>query len=62
VFKNRIQKIADSLGGMPMVLPDPPNFTTFSYKESQKGYYMSVRAKGSSETIVHATQNRLWHE
>jgi hypothetical protein len=62
VFKNRTQQIADSLGGMPMVLPDRPNFTDFSYSESRKGYHIEVRAKGSSETIVHATKNRLWHE
>jgi len=61
-FKDRIQRIADSLGGMPMVLPDRPNFTDFSYTESTKGYHIKVSAKGSSGTVVHATQSRLWHE
>jgi hypothetical protein len=61
-FKNRIQRIADSLGGMPMVLPDRPNFTDFSYTESKKGYHIKVSAKSSSGTVVHATQDRLWHE
>ena len=61
-FKNRIQRIADSLGGMPMVLPDRPNFTDFSYTESTKGYHIKASAKGSSGTVVHATQSRFWHE
>jgi len=61
-FKNRIQQIADTLGGMPMVLPDPPNFNDFSYTESKKGYHIKVSAKGSSGTVVHATQNRIWHQ
>ena len=61
-FKNRIQRIADSLGGMPMALPDPPNFTDFFYTERQKGYHIKVRPKGSNETIVHATQDRLWYQ
>lgn len=61
-FRNRIQRIADSLGGMPMVLPDRPNFTAFSYTESSKGYHIKVRAKGSTEAVVHATQDRLWYQ
>ncbi|MBW1742146.1 MAG: hypothetical protein JRJ47_01785 [Deltaproteobacteria bacterium] len=61
-FKNRIQQIANTLGGMPMALPDRPNFTDFSYTESKKGYHIKVSAKGSSGTVVHATQDRLWHE
>ena len=59
-FKNRIEKIADNRGGMPMVLPSRPNFTNFSYSGSEEGYHIKVRAKGTSGTIVHATQNRLW--
>jgi hypothetical protein len=61
-FKNRIQQIANTLGGMPMVLPGRPNFTDFSYTGSKKGYHIKVSAKGSSGTVVHATQDRLWHE
>jgi hypothetical protein len=61
-FKNRIQQIANTLGGMPMVLPDRPNFTDFSYTESKKGYHIKVSAKGSSGTVIHATQDRLWHQ
>jgi len=61
-FRNRIQQIADSLGGMPMGLPDRPNFADFSYTESKKGYHIKVRAKGSSGTVVHATQDRLWYQ
>jgi hypothetical protein len=61
-FKNRIEKIADSRGGMPFVLPTGQNFTGFSYEGHDKGYHISVRAKDKNGTVVHGTRARLWHE
>jgi len=61
-FKTRMQEIADRLGGMPMILPDRPNFTDFSYTESPKGYYIKVRARGSTETVIPATKDRICYE
>jgi len=61
-FRNRLEKIADNLGGMPMILRDQPNFTDFSYTGSMNSYHIKVKAKGTSGKIVHATQDRLWYE
>jgi hypothetical protein len=62
IFKNKIQKIADSRGGMPFDLPTGQNFAAFSYMGHDKGYHITVKAKDSNGTVVHGTNARLWHE
>ena len=61
-FKKNIERIADSRGGMPFVLPIGRNFTHFSYSGHDKGYHITVRAKDKNGTVIHGTVAQVWHE
>ncbi len=61
-FKDRVEKIMDRLGGMPVDLPTGQNFAGFSYMGHDKSYHIKVRAKDKNGTMVHGTIARLWHE
>jgi len=61
IFKNKIEKIWDKHGGMPLVLPSGQIFTNFSYSGNDGDYHIKVRAKDKNGTVVHGTLEKVWY-